>query len=362
MLTVLLLADANSVHTLRWANSLASCGLRVRIFSLGGVSNFIGSYSPDVKVITPHQSVRYREGGLSKIIYLKAFPLLLRTIRELKPDIVHAHYATSYGLLGALSLFRPFVLSVWGSDVYSFPRRSFLHKWLLQLNFWRADCLLSTSHAMADEVGLYCKKEVKITPFGIDLKFFKPIKGLEQGDIVIGTVKSLEPCYGIEYLIRAFAILRERNKSLPLKLVIVGGGALELELRQLVAELDIQGVTTFSGRIPHVEVVKYLNMLTVPVFVSLSESFGVAAIEAGACEKAIVVSKVGGLPEVVVDGVTGLVVNPRDPDGTALAIEHLIFNEDRRVQMGKAARVRIKNNYEWNSNVQEMIDIYKSLV
>lgn len=362
---VMLLADANSVHTLRWANALSARGVRVRIFSLTADSGFIGSYSTDITIVTLHKNVQYCEGGLSKLSYLRSLPIILRTIRDFQPDIVHAHYATSYGLLGALSFFRPFVLSVWGSDVYSFPRRSLLHKTLIKFNFWRADRLLSTSRSMAEEVALYCKKDVLITPFGIDLSFFRPIDQSGSGfkdSVVVGTIKSLEPCYGIEYLIRAFSILRERNKSLPLKLLIVGGGSLESQLRHLVAQLGVANYTIFTGPIPHSEVVKYYNMMTVPVFVSLAESFGVAAIEAGACEKAVVVSRVGGLPEVVVDQTTGLVVDVQDPMDTALAIERLILNDTERLRMGRSARAWIADNYEWNDNVQTMLNIYLGLI
>jgi len=83
----------------------------------------------------------------------------------------------------------------------------------------------------------------------------------------------------------------------------------------------------FTGKVPYNEVPKYQNMLTISVSVSDSESFGVAILEASACEKPVVVSNVGGLTEVVEDGVTGIIVPPRNPEKTAEAIEKLLLDK-----------------------------------
>src|SRR5690606_14690363 len=116
--------------------------------------------------------------------------------------ILHAHYATSYGLIGALSGFKPFVLSVWGADVYDFPRRSKLHKKLFQYNLKKADLILSTSEIMRNELKKYTAKEVLVTPFGVDTSVFckKDIAEKDNSVINIGTIKSLEEKYGIIYI------------------------------------------------------------------------------------------------------------------------------------------------------------------
>jgi glycosyltransferase involved in cell wall biosynthesis len=101
-------------------------------------------------------------------------------------------------------------------------------------------------------------------------------------------------------------------------------------------------------------------MLSVSVSVSTldSESFGVAVLEAAACEKPVVVSSVGGLPEVVEDGVTGLVVPPRDPVRTADAIEKLVLDDALRRRMGAAGRRRVADAYDWERSVDTMLSYY----
>jgi glycosyltransferase involved in cell wall biosynthesis len=304
------------------------------------------------------------EGSFNKLNYLKALPFIKRKIKEIKPDILHAHYASSYGLLGALCGFHPYIISVWGSDIFEFPNISPIHKQLIKFNFRKADILLSTSKIMAKETSKYTNKNIQVTPFGIDLGFFKPQKDndlLDQNEIVIGTIKNLETIYGIEYLIKAFAILKNKYSSFQLKLLIVGGGSLEEELKKICIDLQIEKSVTFRGKIEHKEILQYHNMIDIFVALSLSESFGVAILESQACEKPVVVSNVGGLPEVIEENITGFIVPPKNAELAANAIEKLILDKELRTKMGKAGRERVMKHYEWNGNVNLMVDIYKSV-
>lgn len=364
-MNILLLADPNSVHTIKWATSLAEKSINIFIFGIGSLT--VDSYDKykNIGIQTLNQVVTNDEGVAGKIKYLNALPTIKKIIKYFQPDIMHAHFATSYGLLGALSSFSPFVLSVWGSDVFSFPNKSLIHRSLLKFNLKKADRILSTSVVMSRETEKYTSKEITVTPFGINLEQFKSKDAesiFSENDIVIGTLKSLDERYGIDILLLAFKIIVNRNPELPLKLLIVGGGPLDDKLKNLAIELKIEDRTVFTGPVPFEKIANYHNQMTVTVFVSNSESFGVAVIEASACEKPVVVSNVGGLPEVVEDGVTGFIVPPSDPESTAAAIEKLILDKELRARMGKAGRERVKRLYEWNSNVEQMIDIYNNVL
>jgi len=362
---ILLLGNVNSVHIIKWAKSLALNGIDIFIFSLN--KYVVNDYKniKNIEIYCLDEDITHNEGALSKVKYLKALPKLKSVIDEYKPDILHAHYATSYGLLGALSGFHPFILSVWGLDIFSFPKKSFLHKLILKYNLSKADKILSTSQVMAKETKLYTNKDIEVTPFGIDMEQFKPMNTKEElfdkDDIVIGTVKTLEEKYGIEYLIKAFKILIDKYKDLSLKLLIVGGGSLDNSLKDLVKKLKIENKTIFVGKVPFNEVPKYQNILDIAVFPSIenSESFGVAVIEASACEKPVIVSNVGGLPEVVENGISGFVVPPKNEKALAQTIEELILHEDMRNKMGQEGRKRVNKLYNWEDNVKQMIKIYK---
>ena len=351
---ILFLASAAATHTSRWVNAIVAHGYRVHLLSLDPVQVQL---DPRVHC---HQPPFPAKRG-----YIANWPWTRRLIAELKPALIHAHYATGYGTLAALAGFHPTILSVWGSDVFDFPHQSALHRRLLEFNLSRADKILSTSHVMAAETAKYTHEPIEVTPFGIDLEQFRsqPVDSLfEPDDMVIGTVKTLEEKYGIEYLIKAFSLLKHRHPDQSLKLLIVGGGSQELYLKRMTRDLGLAADTVFAGRVPHMETPRYQNMVTISVTLSDSESFGVAVLEASACAKPVVVSNVGGLPEVVADGVTGFVVEPRDPEQAANAIERLLADQELREKMGKAGRERVRRLYSWDQSVRQMVQIYDTML
>jgi L-malate glycosyltransferase len=365
---ILLLSDADNPHTMKWAIGLANAGLTVGVFSFRKPLSNIYNDSR-IELLNPNvydQNI-VTSNVLQKLKYVTAVSWLKKAIYKFKPDILHAHYASSYGMLGALCGFHPYVISVWGSDVYDFPKQGFLQKLLLKYNLSKADMICSTSHVMQKETQQYTqKKAINVIPFGVDTNIFKKQSSdslFESGSIVIGTIKTLDEKYGIRYLIEAFNIVRNKYRQLPLRLLLVGDGAQKNYLMELVKDLNLNAVTKFTGNIPHSQIQQCHNMLDIAVYVSTldSESFGVSVIESSACEKPVIVSRVGGLTEVVNENVSGIVVPPRNAESTAEAIEKLLLNTELRLKMGSAGRQRVKDNYEWNACVDKMIRHYLSL-
>ena len=296
-------------------------------------------------------------GGAAR--YILAAPRVRRLLGRIKPDIVHAHYATGYGLLGSLSSPSPYVLSVWGSDIYEYPRRSPLHAQLLRFNLRRADYICSTSLAMARETQRYTSKPVTVTPFGVDCEVFSPKQNKEdRHPLVIGTVKTLDHPYGVEYLIRSFASLVERLTVHDVRLVIAGDGPLRTSLEALASQLRISDRVDFLGEVPQATVPAVLHTFDIFAALSLRESFGVAVLEASACGIPVVASNVDGLPEVVEDGVTGFLVPPADSSAAAAALLRLLADRTRRKQMGIEGRTFVLERYEWGKTAKMMDDLY----
>ncbi len=364
---ILFLSDVNSAHTRKWAESLAKKGLDIGVFSLSPcISDWFEAF-PNITVFSSANVTadQFIASDFSKVTYFKELKALKQIIRTFKPDIVHAHYATSYGLLGVLTKFKPLIISLWGSDIFDFPRKSILHRALLKYNLKMADCVLSTSYVMAEETKKYIDREVLVTPFGIDMEKFKPqpVKSLfADTDIVIGTIKVLDEVYGIDYLIKAFKILKDKYPGLPLKLLIVGKGLEAENLKKLSVDLGVDTDCVFTGFVNHSLVPAYHNMICISCFLSNSESFGVAVLEASSCEKPVVVSNVGGLPEVVEEGVTGFIVPPRDEVAAAVAIEKLISDPELRETFGKNGREKVSRLYDWDKNLEEIIQIYNAVL
>lgn len=195
---LLILADARSPHTIKWVNGLLEKDNIILLISLSGskYDGYSKSRNLNIKSFELNNNIFSRQDGyLPKIFYLKVLNKIYKNIKEFCPDILHAHYASSYGLLGALTGFHPLVISVWGADVYNFPRKNYIYTLLLKYNFHKADKILSTSKIMVKEIEKYTNKKIEVTPFGIDLNRFKPQhedRPFDSDSIVVGTIKSLE--------------------------------------------------------------------------------------------------------------------------------------------------------------------------
>jgi glycosyltransferase involved in cell wall biosynthesis len=278
-----------------------------------------------------------------------------------RPEIVNAHYASGYGTTAALAGVRPVLLSVWGSDVYDFPYQSRLQGWLIRRNLRHATAIASTSHAMARQVQRLTpeRREIAVTPFGVDIARFAPAPR-EDRPLTIGTVKSLAHKYGIDLLLRAFAgLVRDAEvgtAAADCRLLLVGDGPQRADLEALARELGIAPRTEFAGAVPHAEVPAWLNRLDIYAAPSRldSESFGVAVVEASACALPVVVSDVGGLPEVVRDRETGLIVPRDDTPSLQAALKQLVLDAPLRTRLGEAGRAHVARTYAWDHCVDLM--------
>lgn len=360
MKTICYLADASNPHTIKWCNYFKNKGYNIHVISLnsGNIEGvMVHNFSFNVKELK-------NESPFKKIKYITAIGEIKKLIKEIQPDILHAHYASSYGLIGSLLNYHPYVISVWGTDIYDFPNGGIIQNKIIKHNLKNADYIFSTSKDMARETNKYTDKKVYITPFGVDMEFFKPKENLKSKDnsFIIGTIKTLEKKYGIDYLIKGFKIVKDKNPNLHLKLKIAGSGSQLDNLKELVKELNLQDSVEFLGRIPLNEVSNVFNSFDIAVFPSLRESFGVAAVEAQACGIPVIVTSVGGHPEVVINDKTGIIVESENSRQISDAILKLLNDENLRKSMSIEGRNYIKENYEINLNFNAIEDIYKEIL
>lgn len=359
---VALLAPASSIHTVRWANGLSKVGIDVHVISQHSPTEI---FEPSVTLhILPNRGM---------LGYFLIVPAVKKLLTKIQPDLVNAHYASGYGTTARLVNYNPWILSVWGSDVYDFPYKSPLHKYLVKKNLMAANKIASTSHCMAEQIRKIAPTitEIAITPFGVDIQAFNETElhvTNNDKNIIIGTVKTMAPQYGIDTLIHAFKLLHDKlaitapNIADKLYLRLVGGGPQIDELKQLSKTLDINEKVSFIGQVSHTQVPTELNQLDIYVALSRMESFGVAIIEAGAASRPVVVSDAGGLPEVTVNNITGLVVPKESPQAAADALEELVLNPTKRQQMGIDAKQHVEHNYSWDVCVDIMLHTYQSIL
>ena len=349
---VAILAPSKSIHTHKWALYYKNKGIDVKVYTLPAHYSEKNASEVDTEIIGKQLP--------GKISYFTAIPDLKKKLNRFNPAVLHAHFVSSYGLIGALSQFKPLVISVWGKDIYDFPLKSKLNRKLIEFTLSKADQICSTSHVMAKVTAQYTDKKIEVTPFGVDLNKFYPSTDNEQDKNVftIGTVKALEDKYGIGDLIKAFHLFHQEKPNS--RLVIAGDGPQKDEYIQLTKELNIESETTFPGRIPNDEVPNLIRTFSIFAVPSTedSESFGVAAVEAMACGVPVVVSNVGGLPEVVIDGKTGIVVPKKNPRLLADAFNKLATSKELRDGMGLNGVSHVKSSYNWTNNADDMIKLY----
>lgn len=375
---LLLLSDASNTHTLKWANYLQGKGVDLHILSLR---------EAEIEGVTIHtfRSTAYKNRKSNveynrKAVLLEVLPQVRKLIKRIKPDIVHSHFLSSFGLFGAVSGFHPFVVSGWGSDITDFPHKSFINRLIIKYVLKKADKVCVLSKFLVEEIAKYTSKQPELIYFGTDFDKFKPLPVPRISDdesstsvtseennknpkpFIFGTMKGLYKHYGINYLIEAAAIFSKTVPPDKWELRIGGDGILLEELKDLARKLNIEDRVKFLGRLPHQVIPETINEMDLFVVPSLRESFGVAAVEASACGLPIIVTNIGGLPETLEDGKTGFCVAPANPQAIADKLLLLYNDKSLREKMGYAGREYVTQRFSWAENAGKMMEIYHSVL
>ena len=287
-----------------------------------------------------------------------------RAVLRLRPDIVNVHMSPTGPTALALRHLPRLVVTVWGSDVvWHGGREPAGRRFWLRFALRQARAVTAASRFLAERArSLSGDGTVDIVPFGVDCEQFSPRKEghAEAGaarQVRIGFVKHLERIYGPDILLRAFAHIADDGPDL--RLVIVGDGSERGQLQELAGMLGVAGRVEFRGHLPHEEVPRVLSSLSVFAMPTVcEEGFGVAALEASAMELPVVASRLGGIPEVVVDGETGVLVAPGNVEALAGALKRLITDPEAARRMGDAGRRFVLSSYTWERSVEAMEAVY----
>ena len=354
---ILLLASCGSIHTVRWANAFTKLGHEVFLVSFY-------SHKTDKDDFDPRVKIYYLPWGGGKGYYLNAFHVK-KYFNEIKPDVVNVHYASGYGTLARLARLRPCVLSVWGSDIYDFPNISFIHSWIVKRNLLFADALASTSNVMAVQIRKVLnmpEKEIRITPFGVNIHSFTPNTNADRDksdSFRFGVIKKLTKKYGISYIIDAFGLFLKRWKvsgaqgKKPFLFICGKGDERDLLIKKR-DEMGLQDYVTIEGYVPHMQVPSLFRSFDVACYGSVSESFGVAAVEAMSCGIPVIATNVDGFKEVLLDNITGYIVPKCNAEAMAEKMWDLYNDEKMRVKLGENGRKRVEELYDWDKNVLEL--------
>jgi len=355
------LAAGNSVHSHRW----------IRFFAEKGHDIFWISLAPLDEQALPGVTCYDLSSDFGRLASLAAaVPKIRRIIREITPEVVHAHYAGSYGVLGAISGFQPLVLTAWGSDILfagRAPVKSALVKWVLRkanLITCDADHMVEVMRALGTDT-----KKIHLVFFGVEVDRFCPGPSEEeirakwgaQGRRVVMSLRNLEPIYNVGTLIEAVPrVIAAVPKT---RFVIAGGGSQESALKELARGLGVEASVIFIGRYLNSDLPKMLRSADVYVSTSLSDA-GIAAstAEAMASGLPVVITDTGENRRWVEEGESGFVVAARDSSALAEKLILLLKDFQKRADMGQAARAVIVERNNYVREMEKMEVLYRDLL
>jgi alpha-maltose-1-phosphate synthase len=358
------------VHVAYLARELAS-RVELTVHCEGGERPGAVAYQPAAELTGANQALRTMSVDLAM------------TAGAGDADLVHSHtwYANLAGHLAALLYGVPHVMTVHSLE----PLRPWkaeqlgggyaLSSWCERVAIESAAAVIAVSDGMrADVLAAYpavAAERIHVIRNGIDTAEYAPDPGTSVLDrhgvdparpavIFVGRITRQK---GVPVLLRATASLVP-----DAQLVLLAGQPdtreLAAEVTRLVTSLQAtrSGVIWIPEMLPKREVIQLLSHATAFACPSLYEPLGIVNLEAMACGTAVVGSRVGGIPEVVADGETGLLVPPDDPAALAAALNSLLLDPARATALGAAGRKRAAAEFGWDAIAAQTVELYEALV
>ncbi|OYQ62553.1 glycoside hydrolase [Pseudanabaena sp. SR411] len=242
----------------------------------------------------------------------------------------------------------------------------------------RANCVVATSPQEQETLRslVSTRGQIEIIPCGTDTDNFRlTSKAHARTQLKLGThekvilyVGRFDERKGIETLVRAFALLKEKDLQ-NLKLIIVGGSSANMpdgderkRIENIVNDLGLTDYTLFAGRIGHDILPLYYTAADVCVIPSYYEPFGLVAIEAMACGVPVVASNVGGLKFTIIPEETGLLVEPKDIEAFANGIHRILFDDLWVRKMRKQASANVNQRFSWTGVTIQLSELYRHVL
>ena len=290
---------------------------------------------------------------------------LARVVKRLQPDIVHAHDAHGVAMASL-------ALSLGGATGAGGPslvvsRRVDFHLRSNSFSRWKhrqVDCFIAASEAIRQMLvadGVSPERTVTVHE-GIDVDHVRAAPPVNVHEVfwlphnapVVGNVAALVPHKGHRHLIEAARLV---NRQMPdVRFIILGEGELRESLERQVREYHLEKHVFLPGF--RTDVLGCMKGFDLFAMSSVTEGLGTALLDAMACERAIVATRTGGIPEVVEDGVTGRLAAPRDHAAMAQLLLALLADEDMRRQMGTAGLARVQARFTVERMVMETAAVY----
>jgi len=367
-LKICYLAKWNIIHTQRWLRYFVEKGHIVHLISDDPCE------CKELKGVTLHNlSFRgaYKIKKLSHALYTFICKMRLsRLLKSIKPDILHSHFAADDGWLGAMSGFHPFVLTVWGSDIYLLPKESKYMEQRVKFALKTADLITSDSEdLMKATIALGASSDSNhIVQWGVNFQQFNPQvdganirKKLDLKDSpVVLSARHFNRLYNIDTIIRTIPIVLREIPGAKFILKNYCGNE-EKKMIGLVGQLGVEKAVRFIGKVDYEEVAGYYRASDIFISVPSSDSTSISMLEAMACGVPVIVSDLPAMREWIKDGENGYVVPPRDIASLANAIIRLLKDENTRKLFAQRNIEIVREKADYYKQMRRMEEIYLNL-
>lgn len=397
------LATADNIHTIRWVNYFAERGNEIHLISFRKPSNQLDSrvifHSIDtyedsnnsgrqktssIRVwkqrifsriplqLKQNSFIRYFEPVLTKLLLVFQYQLKIhRLIREIKPDLTHAHYLSHYGLIGSFVNFHPICITVWGSDILIDSQG--LTKCIFRYVLRKTDAITCDGENSYNTILMLGipQKKIHLISHGVDTKKFSPLKhDPDFMERIFGTrypvvicIRGFHPIYNVETVIRSIPLVM---KEVPMVNFLIAGKNYEEEedrIKKLAKLLGVFSAINFCGVISHDSLPQYLASSNIHVSVSLSDGgVAVSTFEAMSSGLPVVVTNTGDNSIWIKDNENGFVIPIRSPEQLAEKIIYLLHNPETRKRFGATNRSIVETKQNYYKEMEKVHVLYKNLV
>jgi glycosyltransferase involved in cell wall biosynthesis len=368
--------DAAGSFVLRLATALGNEGVAVRVVAPAAAGVPATEHIGDVEV----HRFRYAPRGLETLAYTgnmasqvrdswsarialagllgAELTATLQASRQFRPDVLHAHWWFPNALVGGwagLLTRTPMVTTFHGTDIRiarSYPASRPVFRQVLR----RSAAVTAVSRWLAAEAQEMSGLMPKVAPMPVETAIFTPDGGKTRGERLL-FVGRLTRQKGVDLLLRMLALL-----PVSIHLDVVGDGEERGTLEALAQSLDVATRITWHGAQPGPALPAYYRAARALVVPSVDEGLGLVAVEAQLCETPVVAFASGGLLDVVEHGVTGMLVEQRDPAALAAAVSAVLARPDRGASLGCAGRERALSHFDPAVAARRYVDIYRTAV
>ena len=344
------------------AREAKECGHDVAVMCGGNGALVEKLKAEDIRVITiPHM---HRD--ISLVDELRSLYFIFRTLYEEKPDVFHTNSSKMGGIGNLAARFAGVRKIIFTGHAWEFNApRPWYAKFAIKFFTWitiilshKTICV--SEKTMRDVSGFpFIKHKLVVVHNGIEKFEILPREqaraelGIDGDELVVGTLAELHPVKGLDILLEAWEMFSKRHNA---KLVIFGEGEARDELGELAELLKIEDSVEFKGYTENAR--KYLSAFDIFVLPSRSEAMPYTILEAGLAGLPIVATNVGGIPEIIEAGISGVLIDPEETDTLFSTLILLTENKDLRKRLGEKLKENIERNFSVEKMAEETSNLY----